>query len=69
MYGLPEPDAETLAEYEALDGIPQSLLDNALFASTEEQAKAMAAAFVGDRNGYANNRDMPSEEGEHVYLC
>lgn len=65
MYNLPDPDPDALAEYERLDGVPQCLLDNALYARTEEEAKSLARAFVGDRNGYANNRDMPCEEGEH----
>jgi hypothetical protein len=63
VYGLPTPNAADLAEYEALDGVPQCLLDNAVVARTEQEAQALARAFVGDRNGYANNRDMPPEDG------
>jgi hypothetical protein len=63
VYGLPAPNAAHLEEYEALDGVPQCLLDNAVFARTEQEAQALAKAFVGDRNGYANNRDMPPEDG------
>lgn len=63
VYGLPTPNAADLAEYEALDGVPQCLLDNAIVARTEQEAQALARAFVGDRNGYANNRDMPPEDG------
>lgn len=68
MYNLPPPDAADLAAYEKLDGVPECLLQNAISATTEDQAKALARAFVGDRNGYANNRDMPPEEGDLLQL-
>jgi hypothetical protein len=63
VYKLPDPDPSLLAEYEALDGVPQCLVDNALCARSQEEAEALASAFVGTRNGYANTADMPTKEG------
>ncbi len=63
MLNLPEPPLEVLQEYEQLDGVPQSILDSAVYAENEEDARKMASAFLGDRHGYANNNSMPDPEG------
>jgi hypothetical protein len=54
----------TLAEYEELDGVPPVLLENAVHATTEEEAQNLAAAFTGDRQGYANTHQHPSAAGK-----
>lgn len=64
VYGMGPVNSTHLAQYEELDGVPACLLDDAIFARTAEEAKLMSAAFIGDRHGYANNKDMPSEAGE-----
>jgi hypothetical protein len=50
-----------IAAYEKIEGVPDVLIDNAVFANTEEAAGDLADAFMGDRQGYANTRDQPSE--------
>jgi hypothetical protein len=61
VYGLSSPDPMLIAAYEKIDGVPDVLIDNAVFADTEEAAGVLADAFMSDRQGYANTRDQPSE--------
>ena len=63
MYQLPPLSAHTVAQYNDLDGPPAILLQHALHATNEAQADALAAAFVGDRQGYANTRQFPDATG------
>ena len=62
--GRAEPAEDILSSYEELNGVPKSLLQNAIFATNEEEAQRMANAFITECHGYANNKDMPSQESK-----
>jgi hypothetical protein len=65
IYKIPPPSVEACAEYGRWnDCIPPALLKNAVVPKTEDELKALASTYVGDRQGMANTRDHQSHEGE-----
>jgi hypothetical protein len=65
IFGLPLPEQALIDEYMELDGtVPQVLINEAICASTEEEARTLASRFLGGRQGLANTHEFPSVEGE-----
>ncbi len=46
------PDGAVLAMYDALDGVPEQILMNAVSAATDEEAEELQAAFMHNRTGH-----------------
>lgn len=65
MLKLDPPDERVLEEYENLDGVPQSLMDNAIFAEDEKRAKVLIERHVTARQGMVQvAQRYPTEEGQ-----
>lgn len=65
VLNLPPPSPEVLHEYESLDGVPQCLVDNAIFAKDEEEANRLITHHVQERQGMVPEAQRyPTEEGE-----
>ncbi len=59
---------DVISSYEALNGVPSCLIENAIHNDNEEDARQMATAFVGHCHGYANNKQMPSAQSKSYSL-
>ncbi len=55
------PNPATLAVYEHLHGVPDCIIERAVCADNDEHANQLAAAYLGDREGYANSRPSPED--------
>ena len=62
-HNRPQPSVEVLRAYDALDGVPLSIIDTAVCVETREQAQQMATAFVGERQGMTSTPKYPTPEG------
>jgi hypothetical protein len=54
---LPPPSTATLLSYENMGvGTPECIIERAICADNDLHAEQLSAAFMGDREGYANAR-------------
>ncbi len=69
IYKVRPPSIEVSEQYNTLnDCIPPALLRSAVVPNTEDELKALASTYVGDRQGMANTRDHQSHEGDFFLL-
>lgn len=62
VYHLPAPNAAVLDAYRALpeDRAPPGVIESAVYASDDDEARALCTAFGKHRQGYANTHDHMS---------
>ena len=64
MYNCEPPSEELCHIYENLNGVPDKLVETAVSAQKQADLDRLCKAFVGDRGGYANVRNMDTAAGE-----
>jgi hypothetical protein len=63
--GLPEPDAEVLAEWDKVDGVPAGVMEAAILPSNEDELEKLTQAHVNKRQGIVQRlQKHPTAEGE-----
>ena len=68
MNNLPPPSQELVSIYENLNGVPDSIIKSAIHATSEAELNKMCKAFVGDRGGPANVRNVETAEGTETVV-
>jgi len=67
VLNLPTPDPLVLEEYDKLDGVPDCLVENAIFAKDEETVNKLIQSHVHDRQGMVTAMQRyPTDKGEKL---
>ena len=65
MLNKDPPDPDVLAGYDGMDGVPECLVENAVFAKDEETLQKLVKSHVHERQGMVPMAQrFPTEEGQ-----